>query len=84
MLMGILNCSVVLTLVIQKVDSAIQWINLCSIDKAILPNTYLLDSDLSGVLSYPSLRIEDPGNEVAFPLEIEFKFKVQQISFEQI
>ena len=37
MLMGILNCSVVLTLVIQKVDSAIQWINLCSMDKAILP-----------------------------------------------
>ena len=35
--------------VVQKVDSAIQWINLCPVDSAIgFPNTYPLDSDLSG------------------------------------
>ena len=35
--------------VVQKVDSAIQRINLCPVDNAIgFPNTYPLDSDLSG------------------------------------
>ena len=35
--------------VVQKVDSAIQWINLYPVDSAIgFPNTYPLDSDLSG------------------------------------
>ena len=35
--------------VVQKVDSAIRWINLYSVDNAIgFPNTYLLDSDLTG------------------------------------
>ena len=34
--------------VVQKVDSAIRWINLYPVDSAIdFPNTYLLDSDLS-------------------------------------
>ena len=34
---------------VQKVDSAIHWINLCPPDSAIgFPNTYPLDSDLSG------------------------------------
>ena len=33
---------------IQKVDSAIHWINLYPLKSAIgFPNTYLLDSDLS-------------------------------------
>ena len=33
----------------QKVDNAIQWINLYAVDSAIgFPNTYPLDSDLSG------------------------------------
>ena len=36
--------------VVQKVDSAIQRINLYPVDSAIIgfPNTYPLDSDLSG------------------------------------
>ena len=35
--------------VVQKVDSAIRWINLSPVVNAIgFPNTYLLDSDLSG------------------------------------
>ena len=37
-----------LALVVQKVDSAIHWINLYPLDSAIgFPNTYPLDSDLS-------------------------------------
>ena len=37
-----------LTLVVQKVDNAIRWMNLYPVDKAIgFPNTYPLDSDLS-------------------------------------
>ena len=36
--------------VVEKVDSAIPWINLYPVDKAIgFPKTYPLDSDLSGV-----------------------------------
>jgi len=35
--------------VVQKVDNAIQWINLYPLDNAIVfPNTYPLLSDLSG------------------------------------
>ena len=38
----------VLTPVVEKVDSAIRWINLYPVDSAIgFPNTYPLDSDLS-------------------------------------
>ena len=34
--------------VVQKVDNAIRWINLYSVDSVIgFPNTYQLDSDLS-------------------------------------
>ena len=34
--------------VVQKLDSAIHWINLYPVDSAIgFPNTYPLDSDLS-------------------------------------
>ena len=51
------NCMVP---VVQKVDSAIQWINLCPVDSAIgFPNTYPLDSDLSGGYRYPAF--EQPG-----------------------
>ena len=46
--------------VVQKVDSAIQWINLYPVDRAIgFPNTYPLDSDLSGGYRYPAF--ERPG-----------------------
>ena len=39
---------VYLGLVVQKVDNAIQWINLYPVDSAIdFPNTHPLDSDLS-------------------------------------
>ena len=39
----------VLAPVVQKVDSAIERINLYPVDSAIgFPNTYPLDSDLSG------------------------------------
>ena len=35
-------------LVVQKVDNAIQWINLYPVDSAIrFPNTYPLDNDSS-------------------------------------
>ena len=34
---------------VQKVDSAIRWINLYRVDSTIgFPNTYPVDSDLSG------------------------------------
>ena len=40
-------CATVLATVVQKVDSAIQQINLYPVDSAIgFPNTYPLDSDL--------------------------------------
>ena len=40
--------------VVQKVDNAVQWINLYPVDSAVgFPNTYPLDSDLSGGLHYP-------------------------------
>ena len=43
------NEACVYLLPIQKLDSAIQWINLYPVDSAIgFPNTYPLDSDLSG------------------------------------
>ena len=49
---------VYLTPIAQKVDSAIQLINLYLLDSAIgFPNTYLLDSDLSGGYCYPRLRV---------------------------
>ena len=39
----------VLAPVVQKVDNAVHWRNLYPLDSAIVfPNTYLLDSDLSG------------------------------------
>ena len=39
----------VLAPVVQRLDSAIHWINLYPVDKAIgFPNTNPLDSDLSG------------------------------------
>ena len=38
-----------LALVVQRLDSAIHWINHYPVDSAIsFPNTYPLDSDLSG------------------------------------
>ena len=47
--------------VVQKVDSAIQWINLYPVDSAVgFPNTYPLDSDLSGGYHYPAF--EQPGH----------------------
>ena len=40
---------VLLAPVVQKVDSAIRWINLFPVDNATsFPNAYPLDSDLSG------------------------------------
>ena len=40
---------VVMALVVQRLDSAIHWINLYPVDSAIsFPYTYPLDSDLSG------------------------------------
>ena len=38
-------------IIVQKVDSTIRWINLYPVDSAIIigfPNTYPLESDLSG------------------------------------
>ena len=36
-------------IIVQKVDSTIRWINLYPVDNAIgFPNTYPLESDLSG------------------------------------
>ena len=48
--------------VVQKVDNAIQRINLYPVDSAIgLPNTYLLDSDISGGQGYPTFEQLGPG-----------------------
>ena len=42
--------------VVQKLDSAIHWINHYALDSAIgFPNTYPLDRDLSGGWCYPTL-----------------------------
>ena len=46
---SVICVSGVLAPVVQKVDSAIHWINLYPVDNAIsFPNTNSLDSDLSG------------------------------------
>ena len=47
--------------VIQKVDNAIQWINLYPVDNPNdFPNTYPLDSDLSGGERYPKFAQSGP------------------------
>ena len=49
--------------VAQKVDNTIHRINLYSLDSAIgFPNMYLLDSDLSGGLCYPTFEQLGPGH----------------------
>ena len=50
--------------VVQTLESAIHWIKIYPVDNAIgLPNTYQLDSDLSGGLRYPTF--EQPGPDKA-------------------
>ena len=50
--------------VVQKVDSAIRWINLYPVDSAIgFPNTHPLDSDLSGGERYPTFEHPGPGRQ---------------------
>ena len=47
--------------VVQKVDNTIHWINLFPVDEAIdFPNTYPLDSNLSGGLQYPTFEQPEP------------------------
>ena len=49
--------------VVQKVDSAIQWINFYPVDNAIgFPNTYPQDSDLSGGQRYSTFEQPGPGD----------------------
>ena len=51
--------------VVQKLDSAIQWINFYQVDNIIgFPNTYPLHSDLSDGQRYPPF--EQPG--IFYPL----------------
>ena len=46
--------------VFQRVDNAVHWVNQYPVDSAIVcPNTYILDSDLSGEWRYPTF--EQPG-----------------------
>ena len=48
--------------VVQKVDNAIHWINLYSLNSAIgFANTYLLDSYLSCVKRFPVVEQTGPG-----------------------
>ena len=48
--------------VVQKVDSAIHWINLYPLNSAIgFPSTYRLDGDLSGGKRYPASEQQGPG-----------------------
>ena len=58
--------------VVQKVDSAIHWINIYPLDSAIgFPNTYPLDSDLSGGQRYPTFEQPWPGvNRLTFSFSI--------------
>ena len=50
--------------VVQKVDSAIQWINIYPVDSAIgCPNTYPQDSDLSSGSRYPAFEQLGPGRQ---------------------
>jgi len=43
--------------VVWKVDKSIHWIKVCSVDNAIsFPNTYSMDSDLSGRWHYPTFQ----------------------------
>ena len=47
--------------VVRKVDNAIRWINLYPVDNAMgFPNTYRLDSDLSGGWRYPTFEQPEP------------------------
>ena len=59
--------------VVQKVDSAIRWINLYPVDSAIgFPSTYPLDSDLSS--GYSAIqRLNNRG--------LEFPFSIQTLPF---
>ena len=53
---------VLLAPVVQKVDSAIHWINLYPLDRVIgFPNTYLQDSNLSGGQRYPTFEQPELG-----------------------
>ena len=48
--------------VVQRVDSAIQWINHYPLDNAInFDSTHLLDSDLSSGQHYPPFEQQGPG-----------------------
>jgi len=48
--------------VVEKVDNTIHWINVCLGDKGIVcPNTYLLDSELSGGKNCPTFERPGPG-----------------------
>ena len=52
-----------LTLVVEKADNAIRWMNLYPVDKAIgFPNTHPLDSDLSSGYCYPIFEQPRPGH----------------------
>ena len=47
--------------IVQKVDSAIHWINRCPVNSAIgFPKTYPLDSDLSDGKRFPTFEQTGP------------------------
>ena len=52
-------------LVVQTLDSAIHQIKICPVDNAIVfPNTYPLESDLSGGLRYPTFEHLGPDDVI--------------------
>ena len=54
--------NIYLALVFQKMDGALHWIILYPLDSVIgLPNTYPLDSDLSGGIRYPPFELGPEG-----------------------
>ena len=58
----IVHCTIHLASLVQKVDSAIHWINHHPVENAVsCHNTYPLNSDLSGGQRYPTFEQPGPG-----------------------
>ena len=64
---------------VQKVDSAIHWINHYPLDSTVgFPNTYPMDSDLSDGYYYPSLEQPGPGRQRSRYLKLAYISTVER------
>ena len=67
--------------VVQKLDSAIHWINLYPVDNAIgFPYTYPLDRDLSNGYRYPAFEKLGPEVYLNFPFNLISKLTMTYLT----